>query len=144
MAVRYDADATPSSEQRELKRYKDLNLSLTKNSITNDIVPLTSSQSIKRSISHLIHFKSGDKPFHPEVGSQIESILFEPIDGITATILVRLIELTINNFEPRVILAGVRVLPLAEENRYDVVIDYYIKNAPADLESVEIILERVR
>lgn len=143
MQVRYDSDLVKETD-RIGKQYRDLNLKMTKNSTTGDLVKLSDSQSIKRSLSHLIKFNTSDKPFHPEISSQVRNLLFEPIDGITSNILVRMIENVINNYEPRVILAGVRVLPNPEENLYQVLVDFYIDNAPADLESIEIILERLR
>jgi predicted component of type VI protein secretion system len=66
------------------------------------------------------------------------------MDGITASVLATRLELLINNFEPRIIIASVQVFPIFEENRYEVIINFYLNNAPADLETAEIILERLR
>lgn len=143
MSVKYDASLTKDSE-RNAQQYKDLNLNMTKNPVTGDVAKVTDVQSVKRSLGHLISFMPNDKPFHSEVSSGVQELLFEPMDGITANVLATRLELLINNFEPRIIIASVQVFPIFEENRYEVIINFYLNNAPADLETAEIILERLR
>jgi phage baseplate assembly protein W len=143
MSVQYDASLTKDSE-RNAQQYKDLNLNMTRNPITGDVAKVTDVQSVKRSLNHLITLMPTDKPFHSEVSSGIQDLLFEPMDGITANVLATRIELVINNFEPRIILAGVRVFPLYDNNKYQVLVDFYLNNTPADLQTAEIILERLR
>ena len=50
----------------------------------------------------------------------------------------------IENFEPRVRLAGVRALPNLDRNEYEVSIEFYVVNAPTELINLTLPLERLR
>jgi predicted component of type VI protein secretion system len=54
------------------------------------------------------------------------------------------IEEVIENFEPRVKLVGVRAIPNLDNNTYNVTIEFYVVNAPAELVNMEVLLERLR
>ena len=85
-----------------------------------------------------------EKPFHPEIGSGIRSILFQPMSPITAYVLSRKVEEVIENFEPRVKLVGVRAIPDLDRNSYEVTIEFYVLNAPTELAELTVLLERSR
>ena len=50
----------------------------------------------------------------------------------------------ITNFEPRVLLTSVEVVPRFDENQYEVIVEFYIQNAPAELVDLSFTLERLR
>ena len=74
--------------------------------LTYDLIANKNETAIARSIRNLILTAPGERPFNPELGSQVSRLLFEPIDDITTQALKEQIENTINNFEPRVRLAS--------------------------------------
>ena len=53
------------------------------------------------SIRNLLLTNHYDRPFHPEIGSNIPALLFENHGPVTANQLQRAIEEVIQNFEPR-------------------------------------------
>ena len=63
---------------------------------------------------------------------------------ITAYVLTMKIEEVIVNFEPRARLVGVRAIPNLDNNAYEVTIEFYVVNAPTELVTMEVLLERVR
>ena len=85
-----------------------------------------------------------EKPFHPEIGSGVRDMLFEPMTLITASILARKIEDVIENFEPRAKLVGVRAQPNLDRNEYEVTIEFYVINTPTELVDLTVMLERLR
>ena len=85
-----------------------------------------------------------EKPFHPEIGSGIRGLLFEPLTPITAAVLSRKVEDVIENFEPRARLIGVRAYPNLDKNAYEITIEFYVVNAPTELINMDMLLERVR
>ena len=138
-----DAERTNDS-YRSVKRYKDLNLNFARHPITKDITPITDAAAVKRSVRNLVQYGHYEKPFHPEVGSGVRDILFENMTPITANALQRKILDTIKNFEPRALLASVEVIPNFDNNRYEVIVEFYLQNAPNELVDISFALERLR
>ena len=138
-----DAERTNDS-YRSVKRYKDLNLNFARHPITKDIPPITDAAAVKRSVRNLVQYGHYEKPFHPEVGSGVRDILFENMTPITANALQRKIQDTIKNFEPRALLASVEVIPNFDNNRYEVIVEFYLQNAPNELVDISFALERLR
>ena len=130
--------------KRTTKVWKDLNLNFTKHPTTNDIVKLEGVNAVKRSVRNLINLNHYEKPFHPEIGSGVRDLLFENMTPFVANTLARKIEDTINNFEPRALLAGVEVFPDFDQNAYSVTVEFYLQNAPAELVDLSFTLERIR
>ena len=138
-----DAQSTNESE-RSAKIYKDLNLNFTRHPTRNDLTPLTDAAAIKRSVRNLVQYNHYEKPFHPEIGSGIRDLLFENMTPLTGQILSQKIQDVINNFEPRAQLAGVEVIPRFDTNTYEVIVEFYMVNAPAELVDLAFTLERLR
>ena len=138
-----DAQATNDSN-RSAQTYKDLNLNFTKHPIKKDVIPLTDAAAVKRSVRNLVQYGHFEKPFHPEIGSGVRDILFENMTPFTANTLARKIEDVIINFEPRALLAGVEVYPNFDNNTYEVIVEFYLQNAPSELVDISFALERLR
>ena len=129
---------------RNVRQYKDLDLFFAKKSGSKDIRKVTDIQAVKRSVRNLVLLNHYEKPFHPEIGSGVRDILFEPMTPITAYVLTMKIEEVIENFEPRARLVGVRAQPNLDNNAYNVTIEFYVVNAPTELVNMEVLLERLR
>ena len=129
---------------RNVRQYSDLDLFFAKKATSKDISKVTDIQAVKRSIRNLVLTNHYEKPFHPEIGSGVRDILFEPMTPLTANILTRKIEDVIENFEPRAKLIGVRALPKLDRNEYEVTIEFLVVNAPTELVDLTVFLERLR
>jgi phage baseplate assembly protein W len=138
-----DAESTNDSD-RNAQIYKDINLNFSKHPITGDISKLTNVEAVKRSVRNLVNTNFYERPFHPEIGSDVRSILFEPVSPLIADVLKRYVEDVINNFEPRAELISVIVSPDIDRNAYGVTIEFYLVNSPSGLQSVNLFLERLR
>jgi len=112
--------------QRVSRGFKDVSASFKINPINSDVIILKNENAISRSIRNLILTIPGEKPFAPTVGSNVSNLLFENLDALTASSIQSEIEFTVNNFEPRVDLTGVKVTPNFDNNAFDVVINYDI------------------
>ena len=137
-----DAESTNNSE-RSAQIYKDINLSFARHPLTGDIAFLTDIEAVKRSVRNLINTNFYERPFHPEIGSDVRSILFEPVSPPVANVLQRNIEDVVRNFEPRAELISVDVVPNIDANAYAANIKFYVVNSPTAVE-VNIFLERLR
>ena len=139
---RYDATQTNES-QRSSRIYKDLNLDFQKNTATKDIQKLTDVEAVKRSVRNLIKLNHYEKPFHPEVGSNLRAMLFENITPQINHAISKQIDLLIRNYEPRCRLVQLNVQPDVDRNGYRASISFYVVNHPDRVE-VETFLERIR
>ena len=129
---------------RNVRQYRDLDLFFSKKTERKDVNVLTDIVAVKRSVRNLVLLNHYEKPFHPEIGSGIRGILFEPISPISSYILSQKIEEVIENFEPRVKLVGVRAQPDLDRNAYEVTVEFYVLNAPTELAELTVLLERSR
>ena len=137
-------DASRQNEKRSSRIYKDLNLNFSTNPITSDVTTLTDVNAVKRSVRNLLLTNHYDRPFHPEIGSNVQALLFENFGPITANQLTRTIEEMIANFEPRARVESVECFPLQDRNTYDVRIYFYVENMPAELIEFQTLLEAMR
>ena len=112
--------------------------------MTKEIQTLTDAAAVKRSVRNLVQMGEYEKPFHPEIASGVRDVLFENITPFSAQTLSRKIEDVITNFEPRALLTGVEVIPRFDNNQYEVIVEFYIQNAPAELIDLSFTLERLR
>ena len=139
---RYDATQTNESK-RSSRIYKDLNLGFQKNTATKDIQKLTDVEAVKRRVRNLINPNHYEKPFHPEIGSNLRAMLFENITPQMNHIISKNIELLIRNYEPRCRLVQVNTQPMFDRNGYACQISFYVVNYPEPV-TVESFLERLR
>ena len=137
-------DGTHTGGDRVAQIYSDIDLFFGPKIGSKDISKVTDITAVKRSVRNLILTNPYEKPFHPEIGSGVRDILFELMTPITAYVLTMKIEEVIENFEPRAQLVGVRALPNLDNNAYEVTIEFYVVNAPTELVTMEVLLERVR
>ena len=129
---------------RSTRVFKDVSLSFARHPVTGDIAKLSDVDAVKRSVRNLINTNFYESPFHPEIGSDIRATLFEPVSPSTANLLARHVEDCIKNFEPRAELSNVIVSGDIDMNRYDVTIEFYVSNSPAEAQTLDIFLERLR
>ena len=137
-----DAERHNDSD-RNAQIFKDINLSLAKHPITGDIASLSNVEAVKRSVRNLINTNFYERPFHPEIGSNVRSVLFEPVSPVVAAVLERHVKDVIENFEPRAELVDVQVKDNSDRNEYKVQIKFYVVNS-SDVVDMNIFLERLR
>ena len=139
----YDAGTLTNESKRSAKIFKDLNLDFQQNTATKDIQKITDVESVKRSVRNLISLNHYEKPFHPEIGSNIRGMLFENITPQISHYMGKQIELLIKNYEPRCRMVEVVNRPDMDRNGYSVSVSFYVVNTPDPIQ-VETFLERLR
>jgi phage baseplate assembly protein W len=128
---------------RNTRTFSDLDFNFSKHPATGDVATRYDENAIKQSLRNLILTKNYERPFRSYLGSQVNSLLFEPISPLTTAMLERAISDVIQNFEPRVNLLKVTVIYSPENSDVYVTISFKIKNTLTPL-SVNLILERTR
>ena len=120
-----------------------LHLDFQQNSATKDIQKLTDVEAVKRSVRNLINTNHYEKPFRPQVGSNLRAMLFENISPQMNHAISKEIDLLITNYEPRCRLVEVSTVPDFDKNAYSASISFYVVNHPEPV-TVESFLERLR
>ena len=139
---RYDATQTNESKKSS-KIFKDLNLDFQQNTATKDIQKIKDIEAVKRSVRNLINTNHYEKPFHPEIGSNLRAMLFELMSPQMNHLISKQIENLINNYEPRCNLVEVFAQPMFDRNGYSVQISFMVNNHQEPV-IVESFLERLR
>ena len=142
MSAYKDAQAN-NDITRNVKQYRDLDLFFSKKT-NKDLNKVTDIEAVKRSVRNLILHNTFENPFHPEIGGNVRGLLFENMTPMTSAVIARKIEDTINNFEPRARLVGVKAQPDRDLNGYVVSVFFYVANAPTELVELDTFLERLR
>ena len=112
----YDAGTLTNKSKRSGQIYNDLNLDFQQNTATKDIQKITDVESVKRSVRNLINLNHYEKPFHPEIGSNLRGMLFENITPQMSHAISKEIDLLIRNFERRARLVQVSTMPQFDRN----------------------------
>jgi uncharacterized protein len=125
------------------KLYSDIDFTFTRRPVVGDVALSYDNQAVIRSIRNILSTKKYEKLFNPSFGTNIDSVLFEPISAITSSALEQEISNAIRNYEPRVILKTVVVSPKEDKNLYEVSLTFYLENATQPT-TVTVFLERNR
>jgi phage baseplate assembly protein W len=125
------------------REYKDLDLNFTIHPVKKDINKHTAEMAVINSIKNLVLLNHYEKPFQPEIGSNIRRLLFENLDTVTASLVEREIQQTIDNFEPRARVSKIDVIPDFDRNGFSVLLEFFIVNRTEPVE-IQFFLERVR
>lgn len=133
------AEITIKSE----RSFVDLDLNFNIHPTTKDINKFKNENAVINAVKNLVLTNHYDRPFQPEIGSNLKRLLFEQVDNVTAALIERDIETTITNFEPRVDLKDVVASGSPDENGYNVQITFFLINNPDPI-TVDFFLERVR
>lgn len=125
------------------KRFIDLDLNFTSHPVTKDVVKIYDDNAIIASLKHLLFTNFYERPFQPDVGSNLRGLLFENADSFTANRIQRSIVETIQNYEPRVKVTRLTVKPNIDQNNYSCEMEFLLINK-TDPTTITFFLERVR
>jgi len=126
-----------------VKQFADLDLSFAANPFTKDIYLKTEEDAVKTAIKHLLRTNNFERPFHPEIGTQIRSLMFENFSSAVKIAMERTIFESIEKFEPRARLISVEVEESIATNDMVINIIFTLKNSPAPI-TITTSISRVR
>ena len=124
--------------------FKDLSVTFKKHPVTDDLVAVKDKAAIVQSITSLLLTRKGERPFQPDLGCDIQDILFEPLDYASAGTIKQEIRNTLSRYEPRAFVEQLRCEPDFENNGYNVELQYTITGRDDIPVAVEFIFERTR
>ncbi|CAF34143.1 base plate wedge subunit [Synechococcus phage S-PM2] len=124
--------------------FKDLNITFKPHPVTGDLIVKKDDAAIKQAVVNLLLTSKGERPFQPNLGSDIRRLLFEPVDAATAARIGTNIRDTLLNFEPRISVTELEVIANFDENGFDVSLEFEIIGREDFPVVVEFFLERTR
>ena len=127
-------------QQRVKRKFKDISMSFEKNPLNDDLISLSNTSAIARSIRNIVFTSPGEKFFNPNFGSRISESLFENVDEVSALAIEDEIRSSIINFEPRVNLLDTVVVANPDDNEMNVTIEYEIVGIDIPPQQLEFVL----
>ena len=126
-----------------VREFKDLDLNFTIHPVKKDINRNLGAMAVINSVKNLILTNHYEKPFRPEIGSNVRRLLFENLDVVTATTIRNDIQRMIENYEPRVSIINLKVNADFDNNGFKVFMEFYIVNQTSPV-TINFFLERIR
>jgi phage baseplate assembly protein W len=123
--------------------YSDLDLTFNRLPVTNDVAMSYDEQAVVRSVRSLLLTNFYERPFQPNLGSNLNTLLFEPVNNLTASMLSDEITNVIRNYEPRAKVNDIKVSPNADQNSFLATISFYVGNNTSPT-AVNLFLQRSR
>jgi phage baseplate assembly protein W len=123
--------------------FKDLDLNFNMHPIKKDVTKNINEYAVINSVKNLMSLSYYEKPFRPEIGSGLRSLLFENVDPIVAEQIKTAINDTISNYEPRVSILSISATGYPEDNGYSISLTFFIINNPNPV-TIDFFLERIR
>ena len=145
MAIATDksVESVPVSTVSRRKGWADLDLSLKKHPIQKDIIPLKDDKAIRNAVKNLVLTNFYERPFQHSKGANLQGLLFEPADMITAFEMKEAIKEVLAAYESRITVRNIQILNDFDQNGWIVNIHFLIKNINV-VTNVEVLLRRTR
>ena len=125
------------------KIYSDLDLTFNRQPVSGDVSMVFDSRAVINSVKYLLMTNFYERPWQPTLGSNVTTLLFEPVEVETESILKQEIINVINNFEPRVTIQNITVSANQQQDGYDVSLSFYVGNSTQPTQ-ISVFLERNR
>ena len=129
---------------RTSRAFKDISLSFEPHPVTKDLTILKNENAIKKSVRNLVQTIPTERFFNSAIGSEVRDSLFDFVDFGTASAIQDQIEITIQNFEPRVENVVVEVEPRPDLNEFEVTVIFDIVGQELPTQEFTFILEATR
>ena len=130
--------------QRLSRGFKDISMSFKVNPLNNDLIALKNETAIARSVRNIVMTIPGERFFQPNFGSEVNRLLFNNIDDISASLIESQIKQSIENYESRVLLRSLIVDPNFDNNSFDIKITYDIIGADVPSQELQFALQSTR
>tara|TARA_R110000744_G_scaffold147946_1_gene260974 strand:- start:1304 stop:1663 length:360 start_codon:yes stop_codon:yes gene_type:complete len=110
---------------------------------TKDISSVKDLNAVKQAVKNLVLTNYDERPFHPEIGSNVTALLFEPADNFTAMAIKEEILRVLWDFEPRTTNHTVEITDNSDRNAYEITIGFNVIFSP-QREEINFYLQRLR
>ena len=130
--------------RRISRGFKDISLSFTPHPVTKDLTILKNENAIKKSVRNLVQTIPTERFFNSVLGSEVRDSLFDFVDFGTASVIQNQIQITLENFEPRIDNVVVEVDPRPDLNEFEVTVFFTIVGQDIPTQEFTFMLESTR
>ena len=121
-----------------------MNITFKPHPVTGDLIVKKDDAAVKQAIVNLLMTSRGERPFQPNLGSDLRRILFNPLDASTAAQIGENIRETLDTYEPRISILQLDVDTNFDDNGFDVELEFEIIGREDTPTAIEFFLERTR
>ena len=126
-----------------VEKYSDIFTDFSIHPTTGQLNKKTNENAIKQSVRNLLLTNKYERPFHPEIGSNLKALLFENMTpGITLEVE-EYVKDVINNYEPRAALLATNLSFMNDNNAVNVEVKFSVVNSD-DISTITFVLSRNR
>ena len=122
--------------------YSDIDIELTKAN-NGDITKDIDTNAIKNSLKNILNTFQGSRRMLPTFAFNAYQLLFEPIDEITAHQIGELMLEGIQDWDDRVIIEDIYVIPKYDDNQYKIKLNFRLKNSNKTTQELDYILTKI-
>ena len=130
--------------KRISRAFKDISLSFTPHPVTKDLTILKNENAIKKSVRNLVQTIPTERFFNSAIGSEVRDSLFEFVDFGTESVIQNQIQITLENFEPRIDDVTVEVQPKPDTYEFEVTVFFTIVGQDIPTQEFTFMLEATR
>lgn len=128
----------------QFQTFKDLNVTFKPHPITGDLITSKDEAAVKQAVVNLLLTNKGERLFNSQLGSDISRLLFEQLDYGVAALVQSEIKNVLMDYEPRINIISLEVIPNFDDNGFDVGLEFEIIGRDDIPLNVEFFLERTR
>lgn len=124
-------------------QYIDVDLNFLLHPVKKDVSRLIDEKAVNQALKNLVFCNYYERPFQPNFGCGVHALLFEPMIPSTTIALDKAIREAIANYEPRVDIRQLSVIPRYNSNSYEITLIYTILDRENPIQ-LNVVLERLR
>jgi len=128
---------------RTIEKYSDIFTDFSRHPVTGQLNKKTNAEAVKQSVRNLLLTDKYERPFRPEIGTNLRAMLFENMTPGIAIVVDEFIYDTINNYEPRAELIATNLSFMNDNNAVNIEIKFAIINSD-DTVTLNLVLTRNR
>lgn len=132
-----------TAKSKKITLYQDFKKNLERSPVSDDLTVWKDEDSVKESIRNLILTDRGERLMQPNLGGNINAMLFENITPAVLLVIQNSVRTTIELYEPRAELIDVTASSNIDDNTVRVNIAFYISNVQQPI-TLDVFLERTR
>tara|TARA_B110000977_G_scaffold162714_1_gene208329 strand:- start:231 stop:647 length:417 start_codon:yes stop_codon:yes gene_type:complete len=132
-----------TARSKKITLYQDFKKDLEKSPVSSDLTVWKDEDSVKESIRNLVLTDRGERLMQPNLGGNINAMLFENITPAILMLIQNQVRTTVELYEPRAELIDVIATSNIDDNTVRVKIMFYITNVQQPI-TLDVFLERTR
>lgn len=122
--------------------FKDLSIAFKPHPVTGDLVTKKDTAAIRQAVSNLLYTRKTERFFDSQLGSNLQNLLFEPLNSITAGLISEEITDLLSIYEPRISIEEIEVSADYNQDGFNVLLSFVIVGRNDEPTSLDLFLER--